>query len=482
MDSALNRKHGFPIFSTTFEANNISKKDDQLASFYITEEDESAIRQLATDPAIGEKLIDSIAPSIYGHRDIKTALALSLFGGVPKEHQHHRIRGDINVLVLGDPGTAKSQFLKYVEKTSHRAVYTTGQGASAVGLTAAVRHDTLTREWTLEGGALVLADNGVCLIDEFDKMNDKDRTSIHEAMEQQSISISKAGIVTSLQARCSVIAAANPVRGRYDPSISFAQNVDLTEPILSRFDVLCVVQDEVNEVLDSQLATFVVQSHMCSHPDSEGLEEEDSSALGGGVDKKQNLIDQTLLRKYIYYAKTKCHPKLANIERSHEKIASLYSDLRQASCIGGGMPMTVRHVESLLRMSEAHARMHLRTDVQDEDVNTAIKVLLNSFISAQKMSIRKSLEKSFKKYVMSKKDHNSLLDHLLSTVYAKHVNHQRHRSDLGIGSGSNTIRIPRVEFESSARDMELLDFSKYYESYAFTSKFLLEKDTIVSKN
>lgn len=148
---------------------------------------------------------------------------------------HHRIRGDINVLLMGDPGTAKSQFLKYVEKTAHRAVYATGQGASAVGLTASVRKDPVTREWTLEGGALVLADKGVCLIDEFDKMNDKDRTSIHEAMEQQSISISKAGIVTSLQARCSIIAAANPTRGRYDASLSFAQNVDLTEPILSRF-------------------------------------------------------------------------------------------------------------------------------------------------------------------------------------------------------------------------------------------------------
>lgn len=136
---------------------------------------------------------------------------------------------------MGDPGTAKSQFLKYVEKTGNRTVYTTGQGASAVGLTAAVRKDHTTGEWTLEGGALVLADKGVCLIDEFDKMNDKDRTSIHEAMEQQSISISKAGIVTSLQARCAIIAAANPVRGRYDQALTFAQNVDLTEPILSRF-------------------------------------------------------------------------------------------------------------------------------------------------------------------------------------------------------------------------------------------------------
>jgi DNA replication licensing factor MCM2 len=179
-----------------------------------------------------------------------------LFGGEAKQSEKQRTRGDINVLLLGDPGVAKSQFLKYVEKTAYRAVYTTGQGASAVGLTAAVRKDPVTREWTLEGGALVLADKGVCMIDEFDKMNDKDRyartfprglpkpltyahilcrTSIHEAMEQQTISISKAGIVTTLRARCSVIAAANPVRGRYDSSLPFSQNVDLTDAILSRF-------------------------------------------------------------------------------------------------------------------------------------------------------------------------------------------------------------------------------------------------------
>merc|ERR1719334_3049581 len=216
----------------------------------------------------------------------------------------HRIRGDINVLCCGDPGVGKSQFLKYTEKLAARAVYATGKGASAVGLTAAVRKDPLTREWTLEAGALVLADKGVCLIDEFDKMNDADRTSIHEAMEQQSISISKAGIVTSLQARCAVIAAANPIGGRYDPSMTFADNVDLTEPILSRFDVLCVVRDTVDPVQDERLANFVVESHIRHHPNNEledverqGLEANSISDLNdntsGGVEK----IPQELLKK-----------------------------------------------------------------------------------------------------------------------------------------------------------------------------------------
>lgn len=179
-DISLNTKHGFPVFTTLIEANHIAKKDEMYSTLGLTEEDIKKIQELSKDARIRQRIIKSIAPSIYGHDDIKTALALAMFGGVFKNPQgKHRLRGDINVLLLGDPGTAKSQFLKYVEKTSNRAIYTTGQGASAVGLTAAVHKDTVTREWTLEGGALVMADKGVCLIDEFDKMNDQDRYYIY---------------------------------------------------------------------------------------------------------------------------------------------------------------------------------------------------------------------------------------------------------------------------------------------------------------
>lgn len=294
-DTSLNIKNGFPVFSTILEANHILKKEDLYSSFRLTEEDEKHIRALARDQRIGKRIIKSIAPSIYGHEDIKTALALSLFGGVTKNiNNKHRIRGDINVLMLGDPGTAKSQFLKYVEKTAPRAVFATGQGASAVGLTASVRKDPVTQEWTLEGGALVLADKGVCLIDEFDKMNDADRTSIHEAMEQQSISISKAGIVTTLQARCAIVAAANPIRGRYNPTIPFSQNVELTEPILSRFDVLCVVKDAADPVLDEMLARFVVGSHTRSHPDF--VPEQDEMHVTTSLDKDVGRTFLTLTR------------------------------------------------------------------------------------------------------------------------------------------------------------------------------------------
>lgn len=351
-DAQLNNRNGFPVFATILEANHVVKSHDQLAGFRLTEEDEREIRQLSRDPQIVDKIIASMAPSIYGHTDIKTAVALSLFGGVSKVAQGRlNIRGDINILLLGDPGTAKSQILKYVEKTAHRAVFATGQGASAVGLTASVRKDPLTAEWTLEGGALVLADRGTCLIDEFDKMNDQDRTSIHEAMEQQTISISKAGIVTTLQARCAIIAAANPIGGRYNSTIPFSQNVELTEPILSRFDILCVVRDTVDPVGDERLAKFVVNSHGRAHPAAHSTDGNQNALdiaredgirdqqINGGEPKQEGEIPQELLRKYILYAREKCRPKLYQIDQ--DKVARLFADMRRESLATGAFPITV---------------------------------------------------------------------------------------------------------------------------------------------
>ena len=366
-DAQLNSKNGFPVFATIIEANNIIKAHDQLAGFRLSEQDERDIKTLSRDRDIVDKIIASMAPSIYGHTDIKTAAALSMFGGVSKEAQgQHKIRGDINILLLGDPGTAKSQVLKYIEKTSHRAVFATGQGASAVGLTASVRRDPMTSEWTLEGGALVLADKGTCLIDEFDKMNDQDRTSIHEAMEQQTISISKAGIVTTLQARCSIVAAANPIGGRYNSTIPFSQNVELTEPILSRFDVLCVVRDTVDPDEDERLANFVVNSHGRAHPmmsASAHGETANGNIVGQNTDQHDNAdgdtdgdtdgplaakrkerespIPQELLRKYILFAREHIHPKLYHMDQ--DKIARLFADMRRESMTTGAYPITVSY-------------------------------------------------------------------------------------------------------------------------------------------
>lgn len=280
-------------------------KDSKQVVSSLTDEDIATIQRLSKDPKIADRIVASIAPSIYGHEFIKRSLALSLFGGEAKNPgDKHKLRGDINVLLCGDAGMAKSQFLKYIEKVAPRAVFTTGQGASAVGLTAYVRRNPISKEWTLEAGALVLADHGICLIDEFDKMNDQDRTSIHEAMEQQSISISKAGIITSLQARCAVIAAANPIGGRYDPSLTFSENVNLSEPILSRFDILCVVRDEYDPILDRRLADFVVNSHLRHHPDNK-------ENIETTMDINEMELPQELLKKYIVYSKENVRPKLS---------------------------------------------------------------------------------------------------------------------------------------------------------------------------
>ncbi|XP_008798359.1 DNA replication licensing factor MCM2 [Phoenix dactylifera] len=477
-DLSLNTKNGFPVFATVVEANYVTKKQDLFSAYKLTDEDKAEIERLARDPRIGERIIKSIAPSIYGHEDIKTAIALAMFGGQEKNVKgKHRLRGDINVLLLGDPGTAKSQFLKYVEKTGHRAVYTTGKGASAVGLTAAVHKDPVTREWTLEGGALVLADRGICLIDEFDKMNDQDRVSIHEAMEQQSISISKAGIVTSLQARCSVIAAANPIGGRYDSSKTFSQNVELTDPILSRFDVLCVVKDVVDPVTDEMLARFVVDSHARSQPKGVNLEDQPVSnsqddLLASARPADPEILSQDMLKKYITFAKLNVFPKLHDADL--DKLTHVYAELRRESSHGQGVPIAVRHIESMIRTSEAHARMHLRSYVTQEDVDMAIRVLLDSFISTQKFGVQKALQKSFKKYMTFKKDYNELLLHLLRVL----VKDALHFEEIVSGTTSHLthIEVKVEELRSKAQEYEIYDLKPFFSSTHFrNSNFILDE-------
>ena len=460
-DAALNTKNGFPVFATVLEANHIAKRDDAYAAFRLTEEDEHEIRALARDDRIGKRIIKSMAPSIYGHEGIKTAIALSLFGGVSKDvGGKHRIRGDINVLLLGDPGTAKSQFLKYVEKTASRAVFATGQGASAVGLTASVRRDPVTREWTLEGGALVLADKGVCLIDEFDKMNDADRTSIHEAMEQQSISISKAGIITTLQARCAVVAAANPIRGRYNPTVPFSQNVELTEPILSRFDVLCVVKDTVDPVQDEMLARFVVSSHLRAHPQFDENVDEVRVATSWDAD----ILPQDLLRKYITYARDRVRPRLDALDE--ERLSRLYVDLRRESLNTGSFPITVRHLESMIRMAEASAKMHLRDYVRSDDIDVAIRTTVESFVNAQKMSVKRTLERGFRKYIHQARDHDELLAFLLGGL----VKDRMRFAQYGAGRHREppaAVSVPIGELEARARDVEIFDVRPFLLSRVF---------------
>ncbi|KFG26512.1 uncharacterized protein NESG_00660 [Nematocida ausubeli] len=421
---------GTPSFYTCIEGLSIIKKEDESSLINISPEDEKEIKRLSKVHNIMDILIRSMAPSIHGNYLAKRAIILAVFGGVPKHSQNnHKVRGDINVLLLGDPGMAKSQLLKYVQNISHRSVFSTGQGASAVGLTAMVKKDAVTREWTLEGGALVLADKGICLIDEFDKMKDTDRVSIHEAMEQQSISISKAGIVTSLQARCAIIAAANPIRGKYNSSFTFQQNVNLSDPIISRFDVICVLQDILDREKDKKLAEFIVTSHRVSggsgvmgvsggHSGShkeqsesarDGIlsgnqdkQVEGSEILGGTGSSSGILVPQDILRKYIAYARERVHPRIEAFDT--ERISSLYAALRKESSIARGIPITVRHVESMIRIAEASAKMHLREVVNSFDVDVAVEVVLDSFCSTQKVSVKRQLLVKFRKYLPNKED------------------------------------------------------------------------------
>ncbi|KAB2064173.1 hypothetical protein ES319_A09G002800v1 [Gossypium barbadense] len=483
-DMSLNTKNGFPVFATVVEANYVTKKQDLFSAYKLTQEDKEEIEKLAKDTQIGERIIKSIAPSIYGHEDIKTAIALAMFGGQEKNVEgKHRLRGDINVLLLGDPGTAKSQFLKYVEKTGQRAVYTTGKGASAVGLTAAVHKDPVTREWTLEGGALVLADKGICLIDEFDKMNDQDRVSIHEAMEQQSISISKAGIVTSLQARCSVIAAANPIGGRYDSSKTFSQNVELTDPIISRFDILCVVKDVVDPVTDEMLAKFVVDSHFRSQPkganlDDKAFSESQEEAQASARPDDSNILSQELLRKYLTYAKLNVFPRFH--EKDMAKLTKVYADLRKESSRGQGVPIAVRHIESMIRMSEAHARMHLRQHVTEEDVDMAIRVLLESFISTQKFGVQKALRKSFRQYITFKKDYDGLLLVLLRELVNNAVRFEEILS--GSTSGLTHVDVKMADLQAKAEEYEITNLEAFFSSSDFRAHYELDEQRRVIRH
>lgn len=292
-------------------------------------------------------------------------------------------------------------------------------------------------------------------------------------MEQQSISVSKAGIVTSLQARCSVIAAANPIGGRYDSSCTLAENVELTDPILQRFDCLCVLQDVVDPVSDERLASFVTESHMMSVPTSDVARgaalapERSRIESADGIDSG-DLIPQSLLRKYIQYARANCRPALRGGTFDQEKIASLYVQLRKESASSGGVPIAVRHIESIMRMAEAHAKMHLRDYVRDDDMDASIKMMLESFISAQKFSVRRSLRRSFAKFMSSGEDRVHLLLHILQDMMRNEAMYQTIRQrQLKEKDVPEVLEVPLEEFESRARDRRVYDVAEFCKGQAF---------------
>ncbi|MEM0131561.1 MAG: minichromosome maintenance protein MCM [Saccharolobus sp.] len=342
------------VFDIYMKVNSIEVSQKVLDEVVIEEDDEKKIKELAKDPWIRERIIASIAPSIHGHLEIKEALALALFGGVTKVQPDMRIRGDIHVLIIGDPGTAKSQMLQFISRVAPRAVYTTGKGSTAAGLTAAVVREKGTGDYYLEAGALVLADGGVAVIDEIDKMKEEDRVAIHEAMEQQTVSIAKAGIVAKLNARASVIAAANPKLGRYISERPLSDNIKLPPTILSRFDLIFILKDQPSE-LDKELANYIVDVH------------------AGKI--QRNIIDIDTLKKYIAYARKNIVPKIT--EEAKNLIVDFFVEMRRKSAESPGspIPITPRQLEALIRLSEAYARMALKPLVTREDAERAINIM-----------------------------------------------------------------------------------------------------------
>jgi replicative DNA helicase Mcm len=344
-------------FILHLDANSIEVLGKELETAMPSPEEEEKILELARDPWIHQKIINSIAPSIYGYDHIKEAIMYLLFGGVSKNLPDITIRGEMNALLIGDPGTAKSQLLQYVSRIAPRGLYTSGRGTTAAGLTAAVIREK-GGGMSLEAGALVLADKGIACIDEMDKMRPEDRVAIHEAMEQHTVSVAKGGIVATLNARTAILAAANPTLGRYEPHRTVAENISLPVTILSRFDLIFVLRDVPNKESDAKMSMHILELHR------------------KGSSPVEPPISAELLRKYISYAKS-FKPVLSS--DALKRLNDFYLAMRSASeAEGSPVAITARQLESLVRTAEARARAALKKEVQAEDAEAAVAIMKRS--------------------------------------------------------------------------------------------------------
>jgi len=364
-------------FDKTMDAVSIETQQMAFDEVEVTDEDEARILEVSKDIDVYTKMIKSIAPTIFGMDLEKEALILQLFGGIPKKMPDGtRIRGDIHSLFVGDPGTAKSQLLSYMSKLAPRSVYASGKASSAAGLTAAaVRDEFGEGQWTLEAGALVLADMGIACIDEIDKMSDQDRSSLHQAMEQQEISVAKAGINATLKSRCAILAAANPKLGRFDEFLPMHEQINMPPALISRFDLIFSILDKPNRTRDMDLATHILRTHkagqISEHISKTKLDdrgEKEKDAL------MQHIIPEfepEFLRKYVAYAKRNTYPVMT--DEALELIKNYYVDLRNSS--EETVTFTPRQLEAFVRLAEASAKLRLSQEVTIDDAKRSIHII-----------------------------------------------------------------------------------------------------------
>ncbi|MDP6870515.1 MAG: minichromosome maintenance protein MCM [Candidatus Poseidoniaceae archaeon] len=380
------RKNGkeTPIFDIFLRIHSVERENIPLEEIQISDDEEKEIKEFAKRKDIFDLFKRSIAPSIHGLEAEKESLALQLFGGVPgKSPDGTRLRGDIHILLMGDPGVAKSQLLSYMANLSPRGRFTSGMSSTGAGLTAAAVQDAAADgRWTLEAGTLALADLGLAAVDEFDKMNPNDRSAMHEAMEQQRISISKAGINATLSTRCAILAAANPKAGRFESvsEVPFTHQINLSPPLLSRFDVIWLLTDNPTKDLDTLIANHIISTRMSATPELliEQGSRPDPTKVADSISSTtqqagHEIITREMMKKYVAYAKRSCHPTIT--EEAKNMIVEFYVETRRA---GGeqvdSVAITARGIEAVYRLAQASARIRLNDKVEVEDANRAIRI------------------------------------------------------------------------------------------------------------
>jgi replicative DNA helicase Mcm len=368
------------VFMRYLEAIHLEETAKEFEEIEISKEEEKKIKELASNPNIYEMLTKSIAPAIYGHEKVKETIVLQLFGGVKKELPGKAtIRGNIHVLLVGDPGVAKSQILMAVNQIAPKSIYVAGKTSSGVGLTASAQKDDFGEGgWTLKAGALVLASGGLANIDEFDKMDKEDRGAMHEAMEQQMVSVAKAGIVTRFKTETSILAAANPKFSRFDPYEPFIKQIDLPSTLISRFDLFFMIRDVLDRVKDEEITSSILKTHKAG----EMILQEKKTGKKTTKEMQElkeaitPAIDIELLKKYISYARQKISPVLS--EEAIKTLTEFYLNLREMGKKEGSYAATHRQLEGLVRLSEASARVRLSSVVEKSDAERAIKLLKSS--------------------------------------------------------------------------------------------------------